>query len=86
MENTVKKLDSGFAYSCVLMGEYVMVAIVDERVKGSTSPVAMVANVPVEAVDSLVSRAIHLYRDHQIISLAGSADEFNDTFLCCIRM
>lgn len=80
MENKVTRLESGFAYSCVTMDGCVMVAIVDERVKGTTSPVAMVANVPVEAVDSVVSRAIHLYRDHQIISLAGNVDEFNGAF------
>lgn len=74
------KLDSGFSFACVPMGENAVVAVVDERLRGVSTPVALVANVPSDNVQEIVNKAIRLFKNHQVISVAGSLDEFNRTF------
>ena len=74
------KLDSGFSFVCVPMGKNAMVAVVDERLKGVSTPVALVSNVPLDNVQNVVNKAISLYKNYQVISVAGNLDEFNRTF------
>ena len=80
MENTIVKMESGFSFGTMPMGENVVVAVIDERLKGVITPVALVANVPSDNVQTVVNKAISLYKNHQVISTAASLDDFNRNF------
>ena len=80
MENTIVKMDSGFSFGTMQMGENVVVAVIDERLKGVLTPVALVANVPSDNVQTVVNKAISLYKNHQVISTACNIDDFNRYF------
>ena len=80
MDDRVYKLESGFTYSLCPFNSGVLVAVLDERKKDTTTPVAVVANVPASEVETLVQKAIRLYRCHQVITLVGSFEEFIQNF------
>ena len=80
MKNGVFRMENGFVFSFLPLEKGGLVAVVDERLKGVTTPVALVAIVPLDNVQTIVNKAISLYKNHQVISVAGSLDEFNRTF------
>lgn len=80
ISNIMVKINSGFSFGCIPMGENVVVAVVDNRLVGQPIPVALVADIPQENVQMVVNRAISLYKNHQVISTAASLDDFNRNF------
>lgn len=75
-------LDSGFEYSYTKLSKNGVLAVMDER-QSISMPVGVICNYTApseQAIKETVDRMIHLYKNHQTISIACSIEEFNETF------
>ena len=80
-----KKTEDGFTYSLVsLPGGNSMLSVVDSRNTGTNIPIALISNLPEfhteEEVEEIVEKAVRLYKNYNIMSVASSLGEFESYF------
>lgn len=77
--------EDGFTYSLVsLPGGNSMLSVVDSRNTGTNIPIALISNLPEfhteEEVEEIVEKAVRLYTNYNIMSVASSLGEFESYF------
>ena len=85
IEAISKKTESGFTYSLVsLPGDNSMLSVTDYRVTGTNTPIALISNLPEfhteEEVEEVVEKAVRLFKNYNIMSVASSLGEFEAYF------
>jgi hypothetical protein len=85
IEAISKKTEDGFTYSLVsLPGGNSMLSVVDSRTTGTNIPIALISNLPEfhaeEEVEEVVEKAVRLYKNYNIMSVASSLGEFESYF------
>ena len=84
IEAISKKTESGFTYSLVsLPGGNSMLSVVDSR-NTTNTPIALISNLPEfhteEEVEEIVEKAVRLFKNYNIMSVASSLGEFESYF------
>ena len=75
-------LTSGFDYVYTLMTRSGFLAVVDVRQPTQTEPVGVLCHYSansIEEIEVIVNKMIHLYKNHQIITVLCTVDEFLET-------
>lgn len=85
IEAISKKTEDGFTYSLVsLPGGNSMLSVTDSRITGTNTPIALISNLPEfhteEEVEEVVEKAVRLFKNYNIMSVASSLGEFESYF------
>lgn len=75
-------LENGFEFTYIMMRRGGVLTVIDGR-RASAEPVGIITNYTAATIDEIevvVKKMIHLYKAHEIISMALSYEEFDSTF------